>query len=132
MKDNRRPFDMERYLAGDAVETRDGRKVTELHHFKTVNRERYCIAYVAYGEYYYTRIDGTRSEEPSNVDLLMSPKKVKGWVNVYKGKTGTGILFAVTNAFPSKEDADFSAKIGFAPTESEGPRLACIEIEVQV
>lgn len=112
-----KPFDLEKALAGDPVVTRDGKKVTEIIHLKTVPPSR-SIIFVFDGRAHETGEDGRfyfgMNTESVN-DLFMAPKIVKkeGWINIYKDSyTGTTI-------YPSKLEADF-----FQDQE----RVACIKI----
>jgi hypothetical protein len=82
-----KPFDLEKALKGEKVITRDGREVSEVHHFKTVT-SRYTVSAVISGRNYsFTRqgvfISGMESED----DLFMAPKERVVWVNIYRNGT---------------------------------------------
>lgn len=73
------PFDLSRALAGDPVITRDGRKVNEIHYFKTCNTA-YCIVAIIDNQYYEFTKTGkfTIFQEPHDIDLFMDDvKKIK-------------------------------------------------------
>lgn len=83
------PFDLERALAGDPVQTRDGKPFTQIHKFNTT--VPYCIAGVLDGFLkLYTR-DGKYNPAlgDTNSDLFMAPKVREYWVNVYRNTSGT-------------------------------------------
>jgi hypothetical protein len=77
-------FNLEKALAGEKVVTRDGREVTQLVMFKADSK---CVLYgldvdndtieswFTSGTYHDGLISGA--------DLLMAPKKLSGFVNVY-------------------------------------------------
>lgn len=85
-----KPFNLERALAGDKVVTRDGREVTEIHHFKSVT-SMYEVFVSINGSVYACSKEGsyTFPEEGRN-DLFMAPitKRFEAWVSVYP--TGFG------------------------------------------
>lgn len=113
-----KPFNLEKALAGDPVVTRDGKKVTEIVHLKTVSPSR-SVIFVADGYAYETGEDGRFfygfTAESVN-DVFMAPKIVKkeGWINIYNDS------YLANRIYPSKEEADF-----FQSQE----RVACIKIE---
>lgn len=88
--ETREPFDLDRALAGEAVETRDGRKVTELKLFQEIERpvaavieKGRILSWSKSGKYY-------NEGEESHIDLFMSPKpKVIRYLWVNKS---TGLL----------------------------------------
>ena len=83
-------FDLEKALAGDKVVTRDGREVTQLHKFTlgnglvalsgVVGDSLPCFTFEG-DEFWRIRHDG-------NYDLFMAPKKLSGFVNVYRDDGG--------------------------------------------
>lgn len=77
-----KPFNLERALAGDKVVTRAGKEVTELHYFNTVNTEYMVYAVIDGATYVYNK-DGKRPARNAMQDLLMSPKIVTKYVNIY-------------------------------------------------
>ena len=109
------PFNIEAAKAGKPIQTRDGRKVSfvglvchavDYPVVVYVYNSRAVACYTPDGKLFHH----DRTEEAS--DLVMSPEKIKGWVNVY-GSSVVGILF------PSKYLAELGATSG---------RIACIEL----
>lgn len=79
-----KPFDLTRALAGDPVITRDGRQVTELHHFKTAKNQNNGVFAIIDGEAFTFDYNGKYLAISSHImDLFMAPKKRTIWVNVY-------------------------------------------------
>lgn len=82
-----KPFNLKAALAGKPVETRDGRKVTEIHHFKTITG--YCsVIAVVDGIFQSHRANGQWGDSPGYNDLVMASKKHQIWHCVYKYKGG--------------------------------------------
>ncbi|WP_257755159.1 hypothetical protein [Burkholderia glumae] len=117
-----KPFDLEAAKRGEPLVTRDGRKVTEFHHFETLVYRDCCCAIVdgfrrwinADGRYYI--------EGESNHDLFMAPRKVTRWVNLYNAPT-VHHLARCAYHYPTEEDArrdaDSSAIAVAIPVEIE-------------
>ncbi len=78
-----KPFNLEAALAGEPVETRDGRKVTEIHHFKT-HRGGGPVLAVVDGVFQSYRVDGQWGTFPGYNDLVMASKKHQVWHCVFK------------------------------------------------
>lgn len=116
---NLKPFNLEKALAGDPVVTRDGRKVTEIAHFKTFYNSQNIIA-VLNGQFYSFFENGQyiAQDQDTEFDLRMAPKIVKksGWLNVYPNNA---VGYTV---HPTKESADIN-KCDISN------RVACIFIE---
>lgn len=112
-----KPFNLEKALAGDPVVTRDGRKVTEIVHFKTLNNPQNIIA-VLNGRLFPFYENGQYIAQDTEFDLFMAPKIVKksGWLNVYPNNA---VGYKV---HPTKESADIN-KCDISN------RVACIFIE---
>lgn len=97
-----KPFNLQEALAGKPVVTRDGRKVTEIYHFKTgtsVYSVHACIdgcirEYTQRGTYYETG-------NGSDFDLFMEEPVVEGWVNILC--TSDGILRVSSTVYATKE-----------------------------
>ena len=105
-------FDLERALAGDKVITRDGQDATQIHAFKDV--ENYELYGVIGSDVFSWRINGKfYSADESHHDLFMAPKKLSGWVNLYKDNRGVII-------HRTKYAAD---EFAFKPD-----RIACIDL----
>jgi hypothetical protein len=77
-----KPFDLERALAGDPVVTRDGRKVTEIHYFKTLE-DRYFILAVIDGSAHHFKENGRRFDFECDCDLLMYPITKKYYIPIF-------------------------------------------------
>lgn len=82
---NLKPFDLERALAGEPVISRNGRKITEIFHFKTA-QANYSVRVVMDGILYDLTVNGNFdfSGKESENDLFMAPVKREEWVNVYQ------------------------------------------------
>jgi len=100
-----RPFDLAKALAGEPVITREGKQVTDIHHFKTVRREGNVIAVID-GDWFTFSPDGAYNKlhGNSNMDLFMAPVKRQEWRNIYKGKN-SGKLTVSPARYASYEDA---------------------------
>jgi hypothetical protein len=93
-----KPFNLEEALAGKPVQTRDGRKVTEIVHLKTIDVTYPIIAVVDKTPVAYTMVGREwQSGADSRGDLFMAPEIVTKWGNVYQncnnGKYFIGTLF---------------------------------------
>lgn len=95
-----KPFNLEQALAGKPVVTRDGREVTELHLFKTVDKYP-LLAVIGENSFGYYR-DGCFDNTESPLDLLMAPEKVTKWFNVLRYENLTNKYF--TSALFDTED----------------------------
>ena len=101
---NLKPFNLEKALAGEPVVTRDGRQVTDIAIFNSLNDERNTFAVID-GQFYQFTKNGKYSRYENMdycLDLFMTPKIIKksGWLNVYPNNT-VGFL-----VHPTKEIAD--------------------------
>lgn len=89
---NMKKFNLEEALQGKPVVTRDGRKVSQLVHFKDVYEE-YSVYAVLAGELEKYTKEGKFLESasgPHSYDLFMESAKREGWVNIYDtGLAGT-------------------------------------------
>lgn len=97
-------FNLERALAGEPVITRDGKEVTEIHHFKTYSAEHSVYAVVE-GILKSFTIEGeynSYSPSESTNDLFMKPKVIEGWVNVYQKRD----VLLVGESWTTKENAE--------------------------
>lgn len=83
-----KPFNLEAALAGEPIETRDGRKVTELHYFKTSGESFSVIAIVDGYSHSYTTNGGYQLYRDHELDLVMSAKKHTVWHCVFKNRGG--------------------------------------------
>lgn len=78
------PFNLERALAGDPVQTKDGKPVTQLVLFNEVD-DNYPIRAVIDGCIHSITVCGKfwGNNSESGMDLFMAPVKREGWVNIY-------------------------------------------------
>lgn len=104
-------FDLERALAGDKVVTRDGREVTEIHHFKSVT-SMYEVFVSVNGSVYACSKEGSYTfPEEDRCDLFMAPKtkKFEALVNVYN--------WGISNyTYETKSRAEACSAEGFIKT----------------
>lgn len=118
-----RPFDLQKALAGAKVQTRDGRGVTQLTYFPDA-KQKYCIACVVdnylrlYDKEGCFYIGGTDDK-----DLVMTPIKKKGWLNIYPvdGKNPAHLGNPGAYIFSTKEQADAARAAACI--------VACVEVE---
>lgn len=86
---NRKPFNLERALAGDPVVRGDGLKVIELKCFDKPNRNgRQVIALFEDGTFGTFFGNGKKHERESGLDLLMAPKTTKYNIDIYQNDSG--------------------------------------------
>lgn len=110
-----KPFDLEKAKAGAKVCTRNGLKV-EILRFDVKNPNYQIAALITDEngvEYYqnYTK-DGKYygSKTEDHRDLIMTPSKHKGWLNIYPSDNEFTIGYETgLNVFPTKETAMFAA-----------------------
>jgi hypothetical protein len=100
-----KPFNLEAAKAGKPLVTRDGRKVTEFHHFETCKLKYSCVAIVGGESLSYTTA-GFFDEDTSDrvLDLFLADEEVTVWVNVYEGSEAHGLMSG--NFYENKEDAE--------------------------
>lgn len=102
-----KPFDLAKAKAGEKLITRDGREVSEFHHFVTDTSPLSCCCIVA-GACYWTHksgrinIDGQESE----ADLFMAPTKRTVYVQIFNKSTDIREPALRAVAFESKADAE--------------------------
>lgn len=80
-----KPFDLEAAKAGKPVCTRDGRKARIIC-FDLNNKNFPIVAIIncdTEENAYQYDIDGLCDEHDNNLNLMMSPEKKEGWVNIY-------------------------------------------------
>lgn len=129
MKNNRKPFNLEDALRGFPVETRDKQPVSELHLFQTIKDLKQQLVAIIEGRAFTFDIGGRYIswDIKSDKDFFMSPKKIKGWVNVYRNLgMRLGIAMGVTVYETREEAANGSTLSGRAPD-----RVDCIEVEIE-
>ena len=101
---NLKEFDLEAAKAGKPVCTRDGRKARIIC-FDLNNKNFPIVAIIncdTEENAYQYDIDGVCDEHDNNLNLMMSPEKKEGWVNLCKNNYGD--TFAV-GVFPNREEA---------------------------
>jgi hypothetical protein len=120
-----KPFDLEKALAGAPVVTRDGRKVTEIHLFKT-RRGLNNVVYIADGEFVTIAEDGKSASGAyeSERDLFMAAQKVTKWLNVFRHSKTRNDPIPGNWFYDSREEADRTAGGEF--------RIACVPIEIEI
>ena len=101
---NLKPFDLEAAKAGKPVCTRDGRKARIIS-FDLNNKNFPIVAIIncdTEENAYQYDIDGVCDEHDNNLNLMMSPEKKEGWVNLCKNNYGDTLAVGV---FPNREEA---------------------------
>lgn len=99
-----KPFDLEAAKAGKPVCTRDGRKARIIC-FDLNNKNFPIVAIIncdTEENAYQYDIDGVCDEHDNNLNLMMSPEKKEGWVNLCKNNYGDTLAVGV---FPNREEA---------------------------
>jgi hypothetical protein len=92
-----KPFNLQEALAGKPVVTRDGRKVTDIHHFPggsnytiaAVTDRGDLLTFASTGEF------NGLNHIPNSQDLFMASDKKEGWINLYPVKYGPPIRGAI-------------------------------------
>lgn len=84
-----KPFDLEKALNGHPVVTRDGRKVTEIHYFKTVGRHYKLYGAVnepEYGDSVHSWTDQGifQKGKESHLDLFLESVQKTVYINVFR------------------------------------------------
>lgn len=101
---NLKEFDLEAAKAGKPVCTRDGRKARIIC-FDLNNKNFPIVAIIncdTEENAYQYDIDGVCDEHDNNLNLMMSPEKKEGWVNLCKNNYGDTLAVCV---FPNREEA---------------------------
>lgn len=101
-----KPFDLEAAKAGKPVCTRDGRKARIIC-FDLNNKNFPIVAIIncdSEENAYQYDIDGICDEHDNNLNLMMSPEKKEGYVNIYTNPR-VGDRYSSNTIFPSKEEA---------------------------
>lgn len=103
------PFNLERALAGDPVQTQNGKPVSQLTVFKSI--DKYNVIGVVDGEIDSWDELGNSSLiiEPENYQLVMAPVKKTGWLNLYQWDDGQ--RGAIVFVYDSEEQAIEETKI---------------------
>lgn len=112
---NLKEFDLEAAKAGKPVCTRDGRKARIICF--DLNNKNFPIAAIINCDTeenaYQYDIDGVCDEHDNNLNLMMSPEKKEGWVNVYKSYNVGKKIPCMASIYPTKEEAKKSSVVGF-------------------
>ncbi|VBQ81196.1 hypothetical protein [Burkholderia pseudomallei] len=122
-----KPFDLEAAKRGEPMITREGRAVTEFHHFTTIEGEYPCVAiidgesntYGLNGKYW-----GNDTENYNRRDLFMAPRKHTVYVNVY-GKRNDADNGPRSCGFDTEEEARANARVTTWP-------VAALAIAVEI
>lgn len=83
-----KPFNLERALAGDPVITRDGKKVVEVHRWKTLEDNGFALIALFEGDRFPTRyyLSGKNYRDiNSNMDLFMAPRRTTKYILITDG-----------------------------------------------
>lgn len=103
---NLKEFNLEAAKAGKPVCTRDGRKARIIC-FDLNNKNFPIVAIIncdSEENAYQYDIDGICDEHDNNLNLMMSPEKKEGYVNIYTNPR-VGDRYSSNTFFPSKEEA---------------------------
>lgn len=118
---DKKPFNLEKALAGEPVVTRGGSPVTQLVLFKGELDTKYPLRGVFGADIESWTSAGAYCADgsPNNNDLFMASTKKKGWVNIYSTNSNhlaaAGIHVYGTRAIADERAGD--------------SRIACVEIE---
>lgn len=117
------PFDISRALAGDPIQTREGKEVKFIAYVPEANVGSQVL-FLRKKTVLGARLNGWRAENyESDDDLFMVPKKVERWLNIYQSPSG---ITVGSFPHPSHEAADNLAKESASIHHN---RIACIKIE---
>lgn len=96
-------FNLELALQGHPVCTRDGRKVTEIHYFKTLDDSYPPVISVINGIFYSYCKNGKFYfiEQLCELDLFLTSTKIKKWINIYKNEN----TYRIGCVYETKEEA---------------------------
>lgn len=101
-------FNLDRALAGEPVVTRNGKCVSEIHHFLTATPE-HQVAAIIEGDLFSFHCSGRfLSSEADEMDLFMAPVKKQEWANIYyhlDKKLPTGQFYTLGNTVYESEEA---------------------------
>lgn len=125
---NLKEFDLEAAKAGKPVCTRDGRKARIIC-FDLNNKNFPIVAIIncdTEENAYQYDIDGVCDEHDNNLNLMMSPEKKEGWVNIYgeeKGRYCSNVIYS------SKEEALNISKQSLNISKQSEEHITTIKIE---
>ena len=89
-----KPFNLERAIAGDPVQTKNRKPVSQLTVFESI--DKYSVIGVVDGEICYWDEWGNSSRTfVPEYQLVMTPEKKTGWLNLYEWEDGqrAGIVY---------------------------------------
>lgn len=128
-----RPFDLEAAKRGDIITTKNGHKVKIICYEKEDRFDRPIVALVRSEpgtELVICYSNKGLSDANTEVyDLMMAPKKVKGWINIFK-KIGEDTKYVNEIIYPSFESAKYHRNDPF--DENLGKFIATIPIEFDI
>lgn len=112
---NFKPFDLEAAKAGKPVCTRDGRKARIICFDAKCNKPIVALIYDCNKETVLQYLENGRFfvDQIDKYDLMMSPQKKEGWVNVYKSYNVGKKIPCMASIYPTKEEAKKSSVVGF-------------------
>src|SRR6185503_9375867 len=98
-----KPFNLEKFLAGEPAITRDGRKVIDWHYFKDASSTSKISALVenSGSPLPYSEKGTCISYFKSDYDLFMEEKEVDLWINITKNRDNS----YSSNVFRSESNA---------------------------
>lgn len=104
-------FNLDRALAGEPVVTRNGKCVSEIHHFLTATPE-HQVAAIIEGDLFSFHCSGRfLSSEADEMDLFMGPVKKQEWYNVYSHVNSITMPYSLgSGAYPSEDAAKQAAE----------------------
>ncbi len=108
-----KPFSLERAIAGDPIQTRDGRPAKFIAHVPEAGKASWTVISLIHGCIHTSQEDGLYGDDSEHAaDLFMAPVKQTRWLNLYSN--------GESSHYPAKSIADSCAL---------ERRLACIQIE---
>ena len=112
---NFKPFNLEAAKAGKPVCTRDGRKARIICFDAKCNKPIVALIYDCNKETVLQYLENGRFfvDQIDKYDLMMSPQKKEGWVNVYKSYNVGKKIPCMASIYPTKEEAKKSSVVGF-------------------
>lgn len=103
-----KPFDLEAAKRGEPLVTRDGRAVSEFHHFTTEATNKPCIAIIN-GNVSWTRTNGLVGDGyQEDNDLFMAPKKRTVYVQIFDKAADVDAPCLKAVAFENERDAEIN------------------------
>jgi hypothetical protein len=128
-----KPFDLERAKAGDPVCTREGYEVRIICFDREGNGEKKLIALLKTTDniesVFHFLPDGSyfdKDNNPDSFDLMMAPKTVTKWVNVYKK---SGFLALDGNIHDTENEAKECIESDYPESDEKENYIATAKIE---